>query len=68
MVGVVLTLVGVSQMTIIKATFTADDGVEVCNWEFDLESFMMATERDKDQIWKLIREQFEAYIRQQETV
>ena len=55
-------------MTRIKATFTADDGVEVCNWEFDLESFMMATERDKDKIWKLIREQFEAYIKQQETV
>ena len=52
----------------IKATFTTDDDLEVCTWEFDLESFMMATERDKDQIWKLIKEQFQAYIRQQETV
>lgn len=55
-------------MIIIKATFTTDDSFEICKWEFDLESFMNATERDKDKIWKLIREQFEAYIRQQETV
>jgi len=52
-------------MKIIHATFKTDEGEEICKWDFSIESFMEASDRDKDWIWLKIKEQFDAYLKQE---
>ena len=49
----------------IHATFKTEEGEEICKWDFTIESFMTASDKDKDWIWSKIREQFDAYLKQE---
>jgi len=52
-------------MKTIYATFKTEEGFEICKWDFDLNSFYIATPNDRDQIWRALREQFDAYLKQE---
>ena len=52
-------------MKTIYASFKTEKGEEICKWDFDLNSFFMATQNEREQIWRALREQFDAYIKQE---
>lgn len=52
-------------MKSIQATFKTAEGEEICKWDFSIESFMAASDKDKDWIWSKIKEQFDAYLKQE---
>lgn len=48
----------------VQAKFMAEDGTEICQWDFTLDSFINAKQQDREWIWDELLSQFTAYLDQ----